>query len=41
MVSRDPNIPPTLAVFDDHLSWNQRSNTPFLSFFSGWVKALS
>jgi hypothetical protein len=41
MVSRDPSIPPTPVVFDKHLSWNPNSNTPFLSFFNSWAKALS
>jgi hypothetical protein len=33
MVSRGPR-------FHQLLSWNRRTNTPFLSFFNSWVKAL-
>jgi len=40
MVSRGPSIPPTPVAFDNHLSWNRRMNTPFLSFFNSWIKAL-
>jgi hypothetical protein len=39
--SSAPNtgIPPTRLVFDNLLPW-KRTNTPFLSFFDSWVKAL-
>jgi hypothetical protein len=40
MVSRDFGIPPTWVACDNHLSWNQNSNTPFLSFFDSWGQAL-
>ncbi|OCK92749.1 uncharacterized protein K441DRAFT_662342, partial [Cenococcum geophilum 1.58] len=33
MVSRDPSILPTVEAFENHLSWNLISNTPFRSFF--------